>query len=50
MYFPFFRPQSGRKRSAVQPQSMDSELPLPVGESQAFRTQSVGLWAERQML
>ena len=50
MYFPFSMSKPGRKRSVVQPQSMDSEFPLPVGESLAFRAQSVGLWAERQML
>ena len=27
LYFPFFEPQSGSKRSAVQPQTIYSELP-----------------------
>ena len=28
MYFPFFKPQTGGKRSAVQPQTIYSEVPL----------------------
>ena len=27
MYFPFFKPQHGSKRSAVQPQTIYSEFP-----------------------
>ena len=28
MYFPFFKPQTGGKRSAIQPQTIYSEFPL----------------------
>ena len=28
MYFPFFKPQTGGKRSATQPQTICSEFPL----------------------
>ena len=28
VYFPFFKPQSGGKRFAAQPQTIDSEFPL----------------------
>ena len=28
LYFPFFKPQTGGKRSAVQPQTIYSEVPL----------------------
>ena len=37
MYFPFFKPQTGGKRSAIQPQTIYSEFPKEKNEKSPFR-------------
>ena len=36
MYFPFFEPQSGSKRSAVQPQTIYSEFPQVIDAKEDY--------------
>ena len=48
MYFPFFKPQTGGKRSATQPQTIYSEVPFEfIGNTaQLRRRASPDLFAE----